>query len=102
MGLRNRKSNDVERVELVNKLTNNVGQMLLTVCEGDWDLALSVSLALFSSTVAQSAVSHEENAEELFEELGGPARAAVLAFEKTFVAAELAERMATGKEVDDD
>lgn len=102
MGLRNRKSNDAERVELVNKLTNNMGQMLLTICDGDWDLALSVSLALFASTVAQSAVTHEESAEELFDELGLPARNAVLTFEKGFIAAELAERMAEHKEEGDE
>ncbi|MBI1316388.1 hypothetical protein GC167_05950 [bacterium] len=100
--LRDRQERKEPRVELVNKLTNNMGQMLLTLADGDWDLALSVSLSLFASTVAQSAVAHEESAEELFDEMGPPARNAVLTFEKAFIAAELAERMAADKEDGDD
>jgi hypothetical protein len=102
MALRERKTADAERVELVNKLTNNMGQMLLTICDGDWDLALSVSVSLFASTVAQAAVTHEESAEALFEEMGGPARNAVLVFEKAIIAAELAERMAAEEGEDDE
>ena len=96
MALRDRTERAEPRAELVNKLVNNMGQMLLTLADGDWDLALSVSTALLASTCAQAAVEHGESAEELFDEIGPPARLAVLTFEKEFLAAELAERMADG------
>lgn len=91
---RDRKDYGESRVELVNKLTNNMGQALLTLTDGDWDLTLSVTVSLLASTVAQSAVAHGESAEELFDEIGTPTRATVLAFEKSLLTARLAEEMA--------
>lgn len=73
-----------ERVELINQLANGFGQSLLTMCKGDWDLALSVSLTLFASTLAQGAINNGEEATTVFEEIGPVAYATVVAFEKEF------------------
>lgn len=73
-----------ERVDQINQIANGFGQTLLTICKGDWDLALSVSITLFASTCAQSALEHDEPAEKVFDECGPPARLAVLAFYDEF------------------
>lgn len=75
------KPDDKQRVDQINQITNGFGQTMLTICEGDWDLALSVSLSLFSSVCAQAAFANDESAEEVFDECGPAARAATLAFE---------------------
>lgn len=79
---------DKQRVDQINKIANGFGQTLLTICGGDWDLALSVALTLFASTCAQAAHEHGEPAEELFEECSAAARAATLAFEAEFKKAD--------------
>lgn len=79
---------DKQRVEQINQIANGFGQTLLTICGGDWDLALSVALTLFASTCAQSAYEHGESAEDVFEECGPAARAATIAFETEFRRAE--------------
>lgn len=94
-------SKDQERIDAINRLTNNMGQMLLTVCDGDWDLALSVSVALFSSCCAQAAVENDEDVIELFDSCGVPAREATTKFYTAFAAAKLAEAKAE-KEVGDE
>lgn len=90
------KAADKERVETINRLANNMGQMLLTVCDGDWDLALSVSTVLFASTCAQAALENDDDVEELFESCGTPAHAATVAFYKKFAALELAQMQTEG------
>lgn len=79
---------DKERVEAINKIANNMGQMLLTVCDGDWDLALSAAGVLFASTCAQAALENDDDVQELFEETGAGIRTATLKFYATFAAAE--------------
>lgn len=85
MTLRDRKpSEDEARVDAINKVSNNMGQMLLTLTNGNWDLALSIVTTLVASTVAQAAVAHGESAEELFGELFVPTNSLVLALEEQF------------------
>lgn len=91
---------DKERVETINRVANNMGQMLLTVCDGDWDLALSVSSVLFASCCAQAALENDDDVAELFEECGGPTWEATQAFYKKFAAEELAHQLAAEKGFD--
>lgn len=79
---------DKERVATINNIANNFGQTLLTICDGDWDMALSVSTVLFASCCAQAAIENDDNVEELFNECGIPAHAATLAFHAKFKEAE--------------
>lgn len=96
------KKADKERVDTINKLSNNMGQMLLTVCDGDWDLALSVSGVLFASCCAQAAVENDDEPMELFEEAGVGIRAATEKFYTAFAAAKLAELKAEQMENEGD
>lgn len=85
---------DKERVDTINRLLNNMGQMLLTVCDGDWDLALSVSGVLFASCCAQAAIENGDEPLELFEEAGAGFRAAAEKFYAAFAAERPAGRRA--------
>lgn len=82
---------ETQRVEQINQIANGFGQTLLTICRGDWDLALSVSLTLFASTCAQAAIENSDDVGELFDSMGEPARAATLAFHSSFVEGDDAE-----------
>lgn len=89
-----------ERVNTINMLANNMGQMLLTVTDGDWDLALSVSGVLFASCCAQAAVENDDEPMELFEEAGVGIREATEKFYAAFAAQKLAELQAEKDEQD--
>lgn len=93
---------DKERIETINKIANNFGQTLLTLCDGDWDMALSVSTVLFASCCAQAALENDEDVEELFNECGVPAHEATVKFYAAFAAEELARQMAEGKTTEGD
>lgn len=89
-----------DRLDAVNQLVNGLGSSLLTLTSGDWDLALSAALGLFASVIAQAAVEKGEDVERLFDEIGAPTRAAVLAFYKTFKAADDAASEEDGEHVE--
>lgn len=84
-------ADDKERTDQINNLANGLGASLLNIVRGDWDLALSVATTLFASCVAQSALEHGDNVEDVFNECGEPARAATMAFYAEFKRAEETE-----------
>lgn len=77
-------SESKERLDAINRVANNLGQTLLTVCEGDWDLALSISVVLFSSCCAQVALESGDNVQDLFDGCGVSAHKATMAFYNKF------------------
>lgn len=53
------------RLALINRLSNGLGQTTITLCEGDWNLALGVATVLLASTAAQTAEISGDSLDEL-------------------------------------
>ena len=73
-------SAEQERVDQVNQISNGFGQTLLTITDGDWDLALSVAGNLLASCIAQATLDHGDEIEHVFNETGKGVFAATMAF----------------------
>ena len=69
-----------ERLEAINQIANGYGMSLLDMVDGDWRLALSVSIALLGSTLAQTALALEEDPGPLLEDSQRAVGATALAF----------------------
>jgi len=90
---------DEERLEAINTISNGFGQTLLTMVDGDWDLAKSIAATLLASCIAQGAFENGDDPRDVFEECGAGIWAATEAFHREFTASQVA---ADAEEQDDE